>query len=164
MVYKQWLDLWSYNRESWGSLPAQRWELIQEVSFCFLYSVQISHFWKAVFGVVSCLVLQGFQFPAAPGSLRAPAVAGCGIFTRRRGTLRPDCHILAYQSTEVERTEYNTSPSLFRTAICGKRYPPCYCNLQNNVQFHSNLYCAFYSFALLQSTFRVNHISTGGNT
>lgn len=40
---------------------------------------------------------------------------------RSRGTLRPDCHILAYQSTEVKRAEYMDSVSIPTSASlqCG---------------------------------------------
>lgn len=79
----------------------------------FSYSVLIYTPFPPLMGCILSGILFGLTRIPIPSSSWVTIVElDCGIFPRSRGTLRPNCHILTYQSTEVKHAEYMVSVSI----------------------------------------------------
>ncbi len=111
--------------------------------FLFSNSVMIYTQFPPLMGCIWSGILFGLTRLPIPSSSWVPlAILDCGIFPCSRGTLRPDCHILAYQSTEVKYAEYMDSVSLPAPAslqcgppVCQRCSPTSHCTIQNEVQW-----------------------------
>lgn len=89
------------------------WISYRKYVFLFSYSVLIYTQFPPLMGCILSGILFGLTRVPTPNSSSVPLVIlDCGIFPRMRGTLRPSCHILTYQSTEVKHAEYMVRVSI----------------------------------------------------
>lgn len=106
------LELWCQNLER--SRKAQCTGIpYRKYVFLFSYSVLIYTQFPPLMGCILNGILFGLTRIPIPSSSQVPLlILDCGIFPRSRGTLRPSCHILTYQSTEVKHAKYIVSVSI----------------------------------------------------